>query len=360
MAVPPPPLSPAARDLLGGLLSDATTMAADGVATRHDIDAAMRLGAGHPRGPFELLDGVAPAVPHTAAAIAAVTAWSPVGVAGSGHMAAGIVESVARSGTPVYALVRSEDSAERLMRAVRRSTSRAVERGRLSRADADAALDRITITQHAPDLAATQIVIEAVAENLAIKSTVLRSLDQALPAAVVLATNTSSFRVADLRPHVTEHRPLLALHFFNPAPAMRLIEIVVPADAADRTALLDQARAWAASIHKTAVTCADRRGFVVNRLLIPFLNDAVRRHDDGTPAAEIDQIMIDGAEHPMGPLALIDLIGLDVTIAALRSMAEAETSPQARDRLLPAATLHRLAAAGHLGRKTGNGFHTYS
>jgi 3-hydroxybutyryl-CoA dehydrogenase len=145
---------------------------------------------------------------------------------------------------------------------------------------------------------------------------------------------------------------VLGLHFFNPAPAMKLVEVIAGPDAGH---LVAPATAWVRALGKTPVPCADSRGFIVNRLLIPFLNDAVRVQEQGVAVAEIDALMVEQAGHPMGPFALIDLIGLDVTAAALAAMAETDTDP----RLPPAATLHTLVEQGRLGRKSGAGFHTY-
>ena len=217
-------------------------------------------------------------------------------------------------------------------------------------------LDRVSVTEDPADLADADVVIEAVAEDLDVKAAVVSRLDSSLPSTVPLATNTSSFRVADLRVFVSGPRPVLALHFFNPAQVMRLVEVVVPDDVLSADDLRSTATAWARDLGKTPITCADSRGFVVNRLLIPFLNDAVRLHEEGRTADEVDDLLKTGAGHPMGPLALIDLIGVDVTIAALESMAAVEDDP----RLSPASTLHGLAATGRLGRKTGAGFHNYS
>ncbi|SHN46735.1 3-hydroxyacyl-CoA dehydrogenase [Cryptosporangium aurantiacum] len=362
--------------LLSGMLRDAVTLAERGVATPADIDTAMRLGAGHPQGPFEALaaltadqraahglpDSWPPADPPSAtgtpdaagggaaSAGAGAAAWGgAVGVVGTGHMAAGIAEAVARSGRPVVVLARSSASGDGLRDRVSSSSARAVTRGRLDAATRDAVLGRITVTADPTDLSGVDVAIEAVAEDAAVKAAVLARLDTALPPGTPIATNTSSYRVADLRPSVGPDRPMLALHFFNPAPVMKLVEVVAPEN------LRATASAWVRSLGKTPVPCADERGFVVNRLLIPYLNDAVRAHAGGLDASEIDERMRTGANHPMGPLALIDLIGLDVTVAALESMAAVDPAP----RLEPALLLRALVAAGRLGRKSGRGFYTY-
>ena len=361
--------SPDVVPVLAGLLRDAVLLAERGTATPEDIDTAMRLGAGHPAGPFAVLASLSaparaelglrppprpdrpPVVPPSGTS----GSWTgPVGVVGTGHMAGGIAEAVARSGRPVRVLGRSAASGEALRSRLAAGLDRAVSRGRLDEAGRDDVLGRVRVGVEAADLSDVDVVVEAVAEDLAVKTAVLARLDDVLPPDVPVATNTSSFRVGDLRPFV-RRRPVLALHFFNPAQVMALVEIVVPDDVPGADDLRATADAWARDLGKTPITSADARGFVVNRLLIPFLNDAVRLLETGCGAQEVDDLLRAGAGHPMGPLALIDLIGLDVTIAALESMAAVETDP----RLSPAAPLRDLAAAGRLGRKTGAGFHTY-
>ena len=367
MTVAAPP-SPQVLPVLTGLLRDAALLVGRGTATRADVDTAMRLGAGHPGGPFEVLAALPPeerqrlglALPENvgepaAAGTTDAPAWTgPVGVAGTGHMAAGIVEAVARSGRPVRVLARSSASGERLLGRLAASLDRAAARGKVSPEEAATVLARVSVTEQPADLTDSDVV-EAVAEDLTIKAQVLAAVDTALPPSVPVATNTSSFRVADLRPHASPDRAVLALHFFNPAQVMKLVEVVVPDDVADADRLRAAATAWARALGKTPVTCANSRGFVINRLLVPFLNDAVRLHEGGLSVAEVDALLTEGAGHPMGPLALIDLIGLDVTVAALESMAAVEDDP----RLVPARTLHELVTAGRLGRKAGTGFHPY-
>ena len=361
---------PDALPVLSGLLRDAVLLVQRGTATPADIDTAMRLGAGHPAGPFEVLAVLAAAdrdalglppgsstVTGTVDVPAAHRTWSgPVGVVGTGHMAGGIVEAIARSGRPVRVLARSESSGAGLLGRLARSLDRAVSRGRLGEAGRADILARVSVVGDPAELADVDVVVEAVAEDLDVKAAVVARVDAALPPSVPLATNTSSFRVADLRPHVASERPVLALHFFNPAPVMKLVEVVVPDDVAQADELRATAAAWVRDLGKTPVACSDSRGFVVNRLLIPFLNDAVRLLVDGRSVDEVDDLVRTGAGHPMGPLALIDLIGVDVTVAALESMAAVEDDPRIR----PAPPLLELASAGRLGRKSGAGFHTYA
>lgn len=354
--------------MLTGLLRDAVLLVERGTATPGDVDTALRLGAGHPAGPFEVLAGLPPAeldrlavrVPPEAGAAPTPPSpeysWTgPVGVVGTGHMAGGIVEAVARSGRDVRVLSRSSGSGEGLRQRLTASLDRAVSRGRLDDAGRVDILARVAVTQDPTKLSGTDVVVEAVAEDLGVKAGVVARLDSVLPASLPLATNTSSFRVADLQPFAGSGRPVIALHFFNPAQVMKLVEVVVPDDLTGADELRTVASACARDLGKTPVICADSRGFVVNRLLLPFLNDGVRLHESGVPAATVDELLTTGAGHPMGPLALIDLIGIDVTIAALESMAEVEEDP----RITPAATLRELADAGRLGRKTGAGFHMY-
>jgi len=355
--------------VLAGLLHDAVLLVERGTASPADVDTAMRLGAGHPAGPLEVLAGLAPAdraalgLPHYSLAgadpgsvLPPHRTWSgPVGVAGTGHMAGGIAEAIARSGRPVRVLARSTAAGGGLVGRLTASLDRAVSRGRLDESGRQDVLDRVSVITEPGDLADVDVVVEAVAEDLDVKAAVVSRLDASLPATVPPATNTSSFRVADLRLFVAGPRPVLALHFFNPAQVMKLVEVVVPGDLPGADELRASALTWARHLGKTPITCADSRGFVVNRLLIPFLNDAVRLHEDGLGVDEVDVLLRTGAGHPMGPLALIDLIGVDVTIAALESMAAVEDDPRIR----PAATLRALAEAGRLGRKTGAGFHSY-
>lgn len=353
--------------LLSGMLADAVSMLRSGFATANDIDTAMRLGAGHPAGPLTVLRGLdaadrdalgLPELPVTEAPdvtmTSAATAWSGVvGVVGTGTMAAGIAEAIAASGTPVRVLARSAAAAERLDTVVAASLARAVKRGRRQASEADCIRARVHCVRDAAALADCAVVIEAVAEQLDVKREVCARLDAVVAPGTPIATNTSSFRVGELAT-VAPERPMLALHFFNPAPAMKLIEVVVPDGGSP--GLAAEGAAWATAIGKTAIRCGDQRGFLVNRLLIPYLNDTARRFAKGdvTPA-ELDEAMTAGAGHPMGPLALIDLIGLDVTAAALSAMAKAYADP----RLVPAASLRRLIEAGQLGKKTGQGFYPY-
>lgn len=364
--VPPGCGLPPHLRLLSGLLADAAAMHGAGRASGADIDLAMRLGAGHPQGPFEVLGSlgdadraafggaaVVPAPPGNAPPAAAPGTWGgTVGLVGTGHMASGIAETVALAGFPLVAVARTDAAAARMSETVRASLDRSASRATIDAGAVRAALALITVTTKLAELSGTSAVIEAVAEDLAVKRSLFSALDAALPAAVPLATNTSSYRVADLATAVRPGRPVLAVHFFNPARRMRLVEVVAGGDG-DGAAIA--AYGWVRALGKVPVRCADHRGFIVNRLLIPYLNDAVRLVEAGVPASDIDDLMTSAAGHPMGPLALIDLIGLDVTAATLASLAESADDP----RLRPAAMLGELVQAGRLGRKSGAGFHYY-
>lgn len=340
---------PIVQALDEGYLADAHALVRAGVATPADINIAMRLGAGYPSGPF---DEVSASASESASdrEPESPSGWDRVAVLGTGHMAAGIAESVARAGKNVVVIGRTEDSVLRVGDVITASLGRAVSRGRLTAEQADEVTARITLTAQMSTGADADLVIEAVAEDLAVKSDVLAQAHEVFAAESVFATNTSSFRVAEVMAHVPKTRRTLALHFFNPAVVMKLIEVVAGPSDEDVSGL---GTTWAREIGKVPVRSADERGFIVNRLLIPYLNDAVRLHEGGYDVDEIDLAMTTERGLPMGPFALIDLIGVDVTVAALDSLAAAA---DADERIRPAGTLRRMVSQGRLGRKTGQGF----
>ncbi|MGW5652772.1 3-hydroxybutyryl-CoA dehydrogenase [Streptomyces humi] len=279
-----------------------------------------------------------------------------LGVVGCGTMGAGIAEASLRAGVEVTVLVsapdRIGDAAGRLTAAF----ERAVAKGRTTPGEQAAALARLRVTADAEDLADRQLVIEAVAENLAVKQRVFKTLDQVLadPAAV-LATTTSSLLVAELAAVTARPGSVVGMHFFNPVPLMPLVEVV----AADRTGERCAASAESFArdtLGKEVIRTADRCGFVVNALLVPYLMAAVSMYDQGVAdAADIDRGMVLGCGHPMGPLTLLDLIGIDTITDVARSMAENS------DGLVPEVPplLTRMVQEGRLGRKTGHGFYRY-
>ncbi|MCU1482976.1 MAG: 3-hydroxybutyryl-CoA dehydrogenase 3-hydroxyacyl-CoA dehydrogenase [Subtercola sp.] len=328
-----------------GMLRDARHLAGSGFATSRDIDIAMRLGAGYPVGPFGLTDEqlVDEPVPS-----AGDNPWpGEIGVVGTGHMASGIAEAITRSGQSVVLCGRTAEAVSAAISTLSARLQVAVERGRETEAFAREVLGCIRGVDDLVDLAACPVVIEAVVEDLGVKQKLFAALDRKLPPGVRLASNTSSFRIEEVAERVDPHRPTLALHFFNPAQRMRLVEVVT-----DVPQLREEASQWVRQLGKRSVVCGDQRGFIVNRLLIPFLNDCVRELEAGATVEQIETVATSELGHPMGPLALVDLIGIDVTVAALRSMAEQDADP----RLVPAATLERMLAAGTLGRKSGTGF----
>ena len=277
-----------------------------------------------------------------------------VGVVGCGLMGSGIVEVCARSGCEVVFLESNPDLVAAGRDRVARSMERAVERGRLSTDDRDAALAAIRGTTDIADLAAADLVIEAATEDHATKREVFRRLDGVVRPDVILASNTSSIPIADLGAATGRPDRVIGMHFFNPVPVMALIELVRSITTSEET--VEFARAFGVLLGKTTVESRDRAGFIVNRLLIPYLNAAVRMLEEGFATREdIDTAIHLGLNHPMGPLQLVDFIGVDTTLFVADVLYE-----EFRDPLYAAPPLlKRMVTAGHLGRKTGRGFYEY-
>ncbi|MFE8940907.1 3-hydroxybutyryl-CoA dehydrogenase [Streptomyces sp. NPDC007872] len=279
-----------------------------------------------------------------------------VGVVGGGQMGAGIAEVCARAGLSTVICEADRPAARAARERVAVSLERAVRRGKLDRPSAEAALDRITATAELSDLADRQLVVEAVVEDAAVKTRVFTALDKIVtdPAAV-LATNTSSLPVMRLG-MATEHADrVVGLHFFNPVPVLPLVEIVTTlhTSAATTAAVTEFATV---TLGKTAIGSRDRAGFVVNALLVPYLLSAIRMTESGfATAADVDRGMELGCAHPMGPLRLADLIGLDTVASIADSLYEEFKEPL----YAPPPLLLRMVEAGLLGRKTGRGFHVY-
>ena len=279
-----------------------------------------------------------------------------VGVVGCGLMGSGIAEVCARAGVDVIAREVDDQAAASGRARIVASLDRAVKAGKLTAGDRDDALTRLTVTTRLDDLAGCDLVIEAATENPDVKAALFAELDRVVTRPdAILATNTSSIPVVQVAQATTRPAQVVGLHFFNPVPVQRLVEVIPSVLTSDQTA--ERAKALATDVlGKTAITAPDRSGFVVNALLVPYLLSAIRMLEAGHATAEdIDTGMTLGCAHPMGPLKLADLIGLDTLTAVADSMYEEYAEP------LYAAPplLRRMTAAGRLGRKTGRGFYDY-
>jgi 3-hydroxybutyryl-CoA dehydrogenase len=250
---------------------------------------------------------------------------------------------------------RSSSKTEAAVAAITRSLDKAVNRGKLSETDRDAALGRITTTTSLDDFGKVDLVLEAVAEDLEVKRGIFATLDEVCKPNAILATTTSSLPVVECAAVTSRPGEVVGMHFFNPAPVMKLVEVVTTISTTAEVAAT--ARQLARSLGKVPVTCGDRAGFIVNALLFPYLNDAVRMLEAHYASADdIDTAMKVGAALPMGPFALLDVVGLDVSLAIQRSLYEEFREPG----FAPAPLLEQLVTAGRLGRKTGKGFRDYS
>jgi 3-hydroxybutyryl-CoA dehydrogenase len=400
-----------ANALLFGYLNHAVSMVESHYASREDVDAAMRLGCGYPMGPLALLDLIgldtayeildtmykqgrnrlhapapilkqmvtagllgrktgrgfytyeaadSPAVvddeltPVVDGDAIAVRPVQQVGVVGSGTMAVGIIEVCAKAGYDVLYVARGTEKVAKVAASLERSLEKGVQRGKLSSEERDAALRRITGTAKLDDLAAADLVIEAVVEELSVKQALFETFDEICKPGAILATTTSSLPVIDLAMATTRPADVVGLHFFNPAQVMQLVEVVSTVSTAPEVA--DTVAALAVAAGKHPVRCGDRAGFIVNALLFPYLNDAVRMleaHYAGVD--DIDAAMKLGCRLPMGPFELLDVVGLDVSLAIQRTLYLEFREPG----FAPAPLLEHLVTAGYLGRKTGRGFRDY-
>ena len=277
-----------------------------------------------------------------------------VGIIGCGLMGSGIAETVARAGQTVVFLEASEELVERGRNRIENSTLRAVERGRLETAERDTLLGRISGTTDVHELADVDLVIEAATEDHDTKVGMFRRLDEVTKPEVILASNTSSIPIADLGAATSRPDKVLGMHFFNPVPVMGLIELVRAITTSEDT--VEFGRAYGVALGKTTVESRDRAGFIVNALLIPYLNGAIRMLEDGFATREdIDTAIHLGLNHPMGPLQLIDLIGLDTHLFIANVLFEEFKEPT----FAPPPLLRRMVTAGRLGRKVGRGFYDY-
>jgi 3-hydroxybutyryl-CoA dehydrogenase len=277
-----------------------------------------------------------------------------VGIIGCGLMGSGIAETVARAGQTVVFLEASDELVERGRNRIETSTLRAVERGRLETAERDTLLGRISGTTDVHELADVDLVIEAATEDHDTKVGMFRRLDEVTRPEVILASNTSSIPIGELGAATSRPDRVLGMHFFNPVPVMGLIELVRAISSSDDTMAFG--RAYGVVLGKTTVESRDRAGFIVNALLIPYLNGAIRMLEDGFATREdIDTAIHLGLNHPMGPLRLIDLIGLDTHLFIADVLFEEFKEPT----FAPPPLLRRMVTAGRLGRKAGRGFYDY-
>jgi 3-hydroxybutyryl-CoA dehydrogenase len=277
-----------------------------------------------------------------------------VGVLGCGLMGSGIVETAARAGFDVVVREINDEFLQGGLGRITKNLGRAVKKGKMAQADMDTILGRIEGTTDLAPLAGADLVIEAVIENLDLKQGLWKELDGICPAHTLFASNTSSLKIG-IQAEVTDRKDrFVGLHFFNPVPVMKLVEVIRTPDTSDATheAAMDFSRA----LGKDPITCIDTTGFVVNRLLIPYLLDAIRALENGIASREdIDKGMILGCGHPMGPLTLLDFVGLDTTLYIAGIMFDEFGLPQYKAPEL----LKTMVEAGKFGRKSGEGFYQY-
>ncbi|MEW9508843.1 3-hydroxyacyl-CoA dehydrogenase family protein [Streptomyces bacillaris] len=401
-----------ADGLLFGYLNQAAAMYEANYASREDIDAAMKLGCGLPMGPLALLDLIgidtartvleamysashdrlhAPApvlgqlseagltgrkagrgfytyeAPGSQTVVPDALTPSPetaagdgrpvasVGVAGSGTMASGIAEVFAKAGYTVVLAARSQEKADVAKGRIAKSLERSVGKGRLTAETRDETLGRITAAGSLDAFAEVDLAVEAVAEDLEIKQQLFAALDKVCRPGAVLATTTSSLPVVAIARATARPEDVIGMHFFNPAPAMKLVEVVRTVLTADDVHAT--VRAVCAKIRKHPVDCGDRAGFIVNALLFPYLNNAIKMVEEHYASLDdIDAAMKLGGGYPMGPFELLDVVGLDVSLAIEKVLHKEFRDPG----LAPAPLLEHLVAAGCLGRKTGRGFREYA
>ena len=278
-----------------------------------------------------------------------------VGVVGGGVMGSGIAQVCAQAGYPTVVLELNAELLQKALAIVRGSLDRRVQRGAMTEQDREAVMGRLEGTTEIKDFADCQLVIESIVENLEEKKKVFAALDAVCPADAVLASNSSCLSLIEMAVATKRPEKVVGIHFFNPPPAMQLVELVRTIASSEET--VSTARAFAESLGKTVVLARDAPGFIVNRLLMPYLLDAVRALESGVATREdIDQAMVLGCNMPIGPLALSDLVGLDTLLFVADSMYEELKD----DRLAAPSLLRRMVSAGRLGRKARRGFYDYA
>ena len=387
-------------------LNHAASMFEERYASREDLDNGMRFGCGLPKGPLTVIDELGVETVRDALAARYAETGDPrhqpnevferliadgrtgkaagkgfytyegdevvaddltpsgsgqgaareiatVGVVGSGTMATGMIEVFATSGFPVTYIARSQEKVDAVAAKITKNLTRKVDKGRMEQADADAAIARLTGALERESLADVDIVVEAIAEDIDIKNQLFTDLDRICKDGAILATTTSSLSIADLAAQTKRPQDVVGMHFFNPAPVMKLVEVIDQ----ERTGedVLATVVDLCTRTRKVPVRCSDRAGFIVNALLFPYLNDAIKAHEAGSSLDEIDTAITEGYGYPMGPFALLDVVGNDVALA----IEEELLGEFEHESLAPAQTLRDLVAAGKLGRKTGEGFRTY-
>ena len=276
-----------------------------------------------------------------------------VGIVGSGIMGSGIAEVAAKAGFEVVLRSRQQETADRMVAGLEKSLAKQVDRGKLEEAERDAVLGRVRAVADLGELAECDLVIESIVEDLATKKVLFNELDRICGDGAILATNTSTLPVVEM---AMESRPekVCGIHFFNPAPMMPLVEIVAAITTSDET--VAAARAFAEACGKSPVLVKDQAGFIVNALLFPYLNNAVKLLDAGVASRDdIDAAMKGGCNFPMGPLELLDLVGLDTSLSILEALYDEFKDPN----YAPAPLLKRMVSAERLGRKTREGFYDY-
>ncbi|MGZ4534869.1 MAG: 3-hydroxyacyl-CoA dehydrogenase family protein, partial [Nocardioidaceae bacterium] len=280
--------------------------------------------------------------------------FTSIGVIGLGTMGAGIAEVFARNGYQVIGVEQTDESLERGRQHVQHSTDRAVKRGKLSEEQQTELVGRITFTTDAAEVKDCGLVVEAIIEQLPLKQALFRELDEIVGPDAILATNTSSLSVTEISTATSHPGRVVGVHFFNPAPVQHLVEVI--STVVTEPDVVEDVANLARSLDKTPVICGDKAGFIANALLFGYLNHAVAMYDAKYASREdIDAAMRFGCGYPMGPLALLDLIGLDTAYEILDTMYK-----QGRNRLhAPAPILKQMVTAGLLGRKAGRGFYTY-